>query len=171
MTDTTRFAGHGVLVTGAARGIGAATARRFAEEGARVLVTDVDPDAARTTADALRERGLAAEAFGCDVADRASVEAAVAHAVATFGTGYSDAFTLPDTESSRAFTLLERVSPDSSGDVLTAVFAVQDGSLADPEARATVEQVVEELAGLDGVVSWDVRGTDGDPLRNQAPAH
>ncbi|HET9379853.1 MAG TPA: SDR family NAD(P)-dependent oxidoreductase [Streptomyces sp.] len=86
MTDTTRFADHGVLVTGAARGIGAATARRFAEEGARVLVTDVDLDAARTTADALGERGLSAEAFRCDVADRASVEAAVAHAVETFGT-------------------------------------------------------------------------------------
>ncbi|MDG9719504.1 SDR family NAD(P)-dependent oxidoreductase [Streptomyces sp. DH24] len=86
MTDTTRFAGHGVLVTGAARGIGAATARRFAEEGARVLVTDVDLGAARETAHALREHGLAAEAFPCDVADRASVEAAVARAVEAFGT-------------------------------------------------------------------------------------
>nr|WP_030675175.1 SDR family NAD(P)-dependent oxidoreductase [Streptomyces cellulosae] len=47
MTDTTRFEGYGVLITGAARGIGAATARRFAEEGARVLVTDVDGPTAR----------------------------------------------------------------------------------------------------------------------------
>ncbi|MEV6961105.1 SDR family NAD(P)-dependent oxidoreductase [Streptomyces sp. NPDC051207] len=86
MTDTTRFAGHGVLVTGAARGIGAATARRFAEEGARVLVTDVDLSAAEKTANGLREHGLAAEAFPCDVADRDSVEAAVARAVETFGT-------------------------------------------------------------------------------------
>jgi NAD(P)-dependent dehydrogenase (short-subunit alcohol dehydrogenase family) len=85
MTDTTRFAGHGVLVTGAARGIGAATARRFAEEGARVLVTDVDLGAAEETANGLREHGLAAEAFFCDVADRASAEAAVARAVETFG--------------------------------------------------------------------------------------
>jgi RND superfamily putative drug exporter len=69
------------------------------------------------------------------------------------GTGYSDAFTLPDTESSRAFSLLERVSPDSSGDVLTAVFAVEEGSLTDPAAQERVEEVVAELAGLDGVVS------------------
>ncbi|MFF3378822.1 SDR family NAD(P)-dependent oxidoreductase [Streptomyces sp. NPDC002680] len=85
MTSTRRFEGYGVLVTGAARGIGAATARRLAEEGARVLVTDVDLDAAERTAVALRERGLAAEAFVCDVADRASAEAAVERAVASFG--------------------------------------------------------------------------------------
>ncbi|WP_309059633.1 SDR family NAD(P)-dependent oxidoreductase [Streptomyces sp.] len=84
-TDTRRFEGYGVLITGAARGIGAATARRFAEEGARVLVADVDPAEAERTASALRERGLGAEAAACDVADRASVEAAVAHAVDAFG--------------------------------------------------------------------------------------
>ncbi|MFG2359556.1 SDR family NAD(P)-dependent oxidoreductase [Streptomyces sp. NPDC048521] len=85
MTDHTRFAGQGVLVTGAARGIGAAVARRLAEEGGRVLVTDRDLPEAERTAAALRERGLAAEAFACDVADRASVDAAVARAVTAFG--------------------------------------------------------------------------------------
>ncbi|MFE0802162.1 SDR family NAD(P)-dependent oxidoreductase [Streptomyces sp. NPDC058812] len=85
MTDTGRFTDHGVLITGAARGIGAATARRFAAEGARVLLTDVDLPAARRTAGELTEQGLTAEAFVCDVADRASVEEAVGHAVDTFG--------------------------------------------------------------------------------------
>ncbi|MFF3332385.1 SDR family NAD(P)-dependent oxidoreductase [Streptomyces sp. NPDC002888] len=85
MTDTKRFEGYGVLVTGGARGIGAATVRRFAGEGARVLVTDLDLPEAERTATALREQGLGAEAFGCDVGDRALVEAAVAHAVAAFG--------------------------------------------------------------------------------------
>jgi meso-butanediol dehydrogenase / (S,S)-butanediol dehydrogenase / diacetyl reductase len=78
MTEPKPFAGHGVLITGAARGIGAAVARRLAEEGARVLVTDHDLPAAERAADGLREQGLAAGAFACDVADRASVEAAVA---------------------------------------------------------------------------------------------
>ncbi|MFD3497752.1 SDR family NAD(P)-dependent oxidoreductase [Streptomyces sp. NPDC058676] len=86
MTHTQRFEGYGVLVTGAARGIGAATARRFAEEGAQVLVTDVDLPAAEGTAAALRRPGRTAEAFRCDVADRASVDAAVVHAVTAFGT-------------------------------------------------------------------------------------
>ncbi|MFF8726788.1 SDR family NAD(P)-dependent oxidoreductase [Streptomyces sp. NPDC015171] len=85
MTDPNRFAGHAVLVTGAARGIGAAVARRLAEEGARVLLTDRDLPEAERTAAGLRGQGRTAEAFACDVADRASVEAAVAHAVATFG--------------------------------------------------------------------------------------
>ncbi|GAA3094744.1 SDR family NAD(P)-dependent oxidoreductase [Streptomyces echinatus] len=85
MTDLKRFAGHGVLVTGAARGIGAAVARRLAEEGGRVLVTDRDLPEAERTASALRRQGLAAEAFACDVADRDAVEAAVDRAVTAFG--------------------------------------------------------------------------------------
>ncbi|MFE0424694.1 SDR family NAD(P)-dependent oxidoreductase, partial [Streptomyces sp. NPDC058953] len=45
-----RFEGYGVLITGAARGIGAATARRLADEGARVLLTDIDGPAAEAAA-------------------------------------------------------------------------------------------------------------------------
>jgi len=85
MDQLRRFEGYGVLITGAARGIGAATARRLAQEGAQVLVTDVDLAEAEKTAGAVREQGGRAEAFGCDVADRASAEAAVAHAVDAFG--------------------------------------------------------------------------------------
>ncbi|WP_338482937.1 SDR family NAD(P)-dependent oxidoreductase [Streptomyces sp. SCSIO 75703] len=89
MTETTRtgrFTDHGALVTGAARGIGAAIARRLAAEGARVLLTDADLPAARRTAAGLRAEGLAVEAFACDVADRDSVAAAVAHAADALGT-------------------------------------------------------------------------------------
>jgi NAD(P)-dependent dehydrogenase (short-subunit alcohol dehydrogenase family) len=75
-----RFDGHRVLITGAGRGIGAATARRFAAEGARVLVADVDPGRAEATA-----AEIGATPYACDVGDTASVEAAVGHAVQTFG--------------------------------------------------------------------------------------
>ncbi|WKU45256.1 SDR family NAD(P)-dependent oxidoreductase [Streptomyces sp. VNUA116] len=80
-----RFDGHTALVTGAGRGIGAATAHRLAAEGARVLVTDADAARAGRTAARLRADGLTAEAYACDVGDRAAVEAAVARAVERFG--------------------------------------------------------------------------------------
>ncbi|MFC8202257.1 SDR family NAD(P)-dependent oxidoreductase [Streptomyces sp. NPDC057298] len=76
-----RFEGYAVLVTGAARGIGAAAARRFVREGARVLVTDIDLAEAQRTAAAIGS----AEAFVCDVGSRESVEAAVACAVEAYG--------------------------------------------------------------------------------------
>ena len=71
------------VVPGRARGSGAATARRFAEEGAAVAVLDLDQEAAAATAAGLgatRSVGLA-----CDVADAASVEAAVAAVVEQLG--------------------------------------------------------------------------------------
>ncbi|MFE7792457.1 SDR family NAD(P)-dependent oxidoreductase [Streptomyces sp. NPDC057460] len=85
-TGDSRFDGYGVLITGAGQGIGAATARRLAAEGARVLVTDLDGDRAEHTAAAIRKTGATAEALPCDVGDRAAVEAAVARAVEAFGT-------------------------------------------------------------------------------------
>lgn len=76
-----RFEGYAALITGAGRGIGEATARRLASEGARVLVTDVDEE--RAAGAALSIEG--ADSFACDVSDQASVDAAVRYAVERFG--------------------------------------------------------------------------------------
>jgi 3-oxoacyl-[acyl-carrier protein] reductase len=73
-----RFEGQTALVTGGARGIGAATATRLAEEGAHVVVADFDEASATETAERIGGR-----AVRCDVTSRADVEAAVAAAAET----------------------------------------------------------------------------------------
>jgi NAD(P)-dependent dehydrogenase (short-subunit alcohol dehydrogenase family) len=73
------LAGAVALVTGAGSGIGAATARAFAERGATVLCADLDLTAAEKTAATCEERGAPrAQAYAVDVADRAAVEALAA---------------------------------------------------------------------------------------------
>ena len=84
MTESGRFTGMTALVTGAAQGIGRACAERLAAEGARVAVTDLDLDLARSVAGDLPE-SAGRVALRMDVTDRASVDGAVAAAAAELG--------------------------------------------------------------------------------------
>ncbi len=80
-----RLEGRVAVVTGGAAGIGAATVRRFAREGASVVCADIDDEAATLLAETARADGLAVEFAHADVAELADVEAAVALAVDRFG--------------------------------------------------------------------------------------
>ena len=80
-----RFHNQTVVITGGGGGIGGATCRRFGNEGARVAVFDLNLEAAEKVASAIRAEGGTAEAFKCDITDRASVNAAVAAAEANLG--------------------------------------------------------------------------------------
>jgi len=72
-----RFESKTVVVTGGGGGIGGATCRRFAREGAKVAVYDMNLEAAEKVASGIREEGGQAQAFCCDITDRASVDKAV----------------------------------------------------------------------------------------------
>lgn len=79
------FAGKVALVTGAASGLGLATAKMFAEAGASVALADRNEAAAQAVADELTAHGHKALVIRCDVADDAQVERMVEQTLARFG--------------------------------------------------------------------------------------
>ena len=79
------FEGRVAVVTGAASGIGRGLARRFAEEGMRVVLADVERDALEAAASGLRETGADVLAVETDVASAKSVEALAERAYEAFG--------------------------------------------------------------------------------------
>ena len=80
MTTEGRLAGRSAIVTGGCSGIGLASARRFAREGAHVVIADVDDDAGKRVADELGDRFV-----HCDVTDADQVESMVAETHRAFG--------------------------------------------------------------------------------------
>ena len=113
-----RLDGRVALVTGAASGIGKATARRLADEGAAVLLTDVNEALGATTTDEIRSSGGTVDFFRHDVTSEADWEAAVAKAVEEFG----------------ALDVL--VNNAGMGDLLP----IEDTSLADWERTIAIDQ-------------------------------
>jgi 3-oxoacyl-[acyl-carrier protein] reductase len=84
-TMTNRLHHKVAIITGAARGIGAETARRFAEEGAHVVLCDVTPEEGEGTASRIRNDGGSAIFLPVDVTDRRSVQDLIDRTVAHFG--------------------------------------------------------------------------------------
>ena len=85
LPDLLSLDGRVAFVTGAGRGIGAATALAFARAGAHVALVDRDAEGVERTADALGAEGAEAMGFAADVADTAAIGAAVARTAAEWG--------------------------------------------------------------------------------------
>lgn len=79
------LSGKVAIITGSGRGIGAETAREFASEGARVVVTDIDPATTSASTQALRANGADAIGVVADVTKADQVEALISQAHRTFG--------------------------------------------------------------------------------------
>lgn len=82
---TRRFAGRCAVVTGAGDGIGRAMARRFAAEGAGIIVAEFDRDSGESAAEEFRAGGGEARFVATDVTDKAQVMAMMAQAAQAFG--------------------------------------------------------------------------------------
>lgn len=85
MRKSNNFKGKVAFVTGAASGIGRATATAFALEGASVVVTDVSEQGSRETANIIKEAGGQALAIKCDVLQTKDVKNCLGQTVETFG--------------------------------------------------------------------------------------
>jgi len=77
--------GRNALITGAASGIGLATARTLVARGARVMLSDINLAAAQAAAAGIRDSGGEADAVQCDIGEEAQIRDAVAATVARFG--------------------------------------------------------------------------------------
>lgn len=80
-----RLEGKVAVITGAGKGIGAATAKRLAKDGAKVAVIDLTEEFGAETVQAIKEDGGDAIAIGCNVSKAEEVEAAVEQVVSHFG--------------------------------------------------------------------------------------
>ena len=79
------FAGEAALITGAARGIGAAIARALAEEGARVFLTDIEGEAVEAVGQALAKSGSRVEVLPADLRDPAAADKIIDLAIERLG--------------------------------------------------------------------------------------
>jgi NAD(P)-dependent dehydrogenase (short-subunit alcohol dehydrogenase family) len=85
MVVPNRLKSKAAIITGAARGIGRGIAERFAQEGAAVVVPDIDVDAARDTCEYVKSHGVRAFSIETDVSDGRAVQRAVEFTVRQLG--------------------------------------------------------------------------------------
>ncbi|WP_437097126.1 MMPL family transporter [Streptomyces sp. enrichment culture] len=76
------------------------------------------------------------------------------------GTNYAEVFSLPNTDSKRAYDLMQKAFPERAGDTDTVVWKVDEGTVRDDSVRSRIEPALEEIGRMEGV--GDVTGPYGE---------
>lgn len=140
------------IITGGGAGIGGATARRLAEEGARVLIADFRLDIAEENVARIRNAGGVAEAIQADVAQRADIEAMIAKAVDQWGRLdilVNNAWNLNEKDGS-ALTLSESAWDYAMNVMVKAIFL--GAKLAVPHMQANGGGNIINMASVHGLL-------------------
>ena len=148
-----RLAGKVAIVTGGAQGIGGATARRLAEEGAKVLIADIDLATAETNVGRIRSSGNEAEAVQVDVSKNSDVESMVQKAVGKWGRLdilFNNAFDVMSAFSGGAVELPEETWDRDMAVLVKAIFL--GAKHAVPEMRKTGGGSIVNVSSIHGVL-------------------
>ena len=132
-----RLSGKTAIVTGGASGFGAGIVRKFADEGARVLVVDINADGAASMAE---ESGNGALSFVCNVADGDSVAEMAAYAIKEFGQ-------VDILVNNAGITHLPKPMEEVSGEEFDRVFAVNCKSV-----YLTARELVPHMKAAGGAI-------------------
>ena len=131
-----RLEGKAAIVTGGAQGIGGASARRLAEEGAKMLIADIDVAMAETNAERIRAGGGEADVVRVDVGKRSDIEMMVRRAVDKWGRLdilFNNAFDVLTASTGSAVELTEEVWDAKMNVLLKSIFL--GAKYAIPEMR------------------------------------
>ena len=148
-----RLADRVAIVTGGAWGIGGATARRLAEEGAKVLIADIDMEAAANNVETISSAGNTAEAFYADVGNHADIKSMVGKAVDLWGRLdilVNNAYELESSRSGSALDITEEQWDRGLDVLLKAVFL--GAKYAVPEMQKVGVGSIVNLSSEHGVV-------------------
>ena len=141
------------VVTGGAQGLGGATARRLAGEGARVLIADIDLPTAEANAERIRSQGGEAQALAIDVSKHGDIKAMVKEAVDRWGRLdilVNNAFNVFDATSGGAVEVTEEDWDDGMNVLLKAIFL--GVKYAVPEMRKAGGGSIVNLSSVHGLL-------------------